>query len=60
MSYLDLFKTDQLQREMLLNKLVFTQKNGLGNKTKAISWVSPLFIILLNNGSKGEGVGEGD
>ena len=27
-------------------------KNDLGNKTKAISWVSPLFIILLNNASK--------
>jgi hypothetical protein len=32
-------------------------KNDLGNKTKAISWVSPLFIILLNNASKG---GEGE
>ena len=32
-------------------------KNDLGNKTKAISCVSPLFIILLFNGSKG---GEGE
>jgi len=45
MSYLDLFKTDQLQREMLLNKLVFTQKNGLGNK-KCLVIIFALILVM--------------